>query len=132
MICIASAVDPLVVLAPVELRDRRLRAELAVAQVLGEDAVPEEAHGLDLRVTPREAVADDRVVGRGRASRASATTGRTPRRKQHRDWSPPPRRARGRAGVFATAHPPFTSPTTLLERGARIGEEHLAELALAG
>ena len=52
----------LVVLAPVELRDRRLGSEHAVAQVLREDPVAEEAHRLDLRVAPREPIADDGVV----------------------------------------------------------------------
>ena len=52
----------LVVLAPVELGDRRRRPEVAVAQVLRQDAQTEQAHDLDPLVAPGQLLADQRFV----------------------------------------------------------------------
>src|SRR4051794_10551104 len=54
---------PLVVLAPVELRDGGLRARLLPGEVPGEHPVPEEPHDLHLDQQLGQAVADDRVAG---------------------------------------------------------------------
>ena len=116
------------VLAPVELADRRSRAQFAVAQVLAEDAFAEVAHGLDLGEAPRQPVPHDGIAlaaVRSRQCHQAVELGPEEDRVGRRLLTTLVRQQRHRHCPTGTdlAH-------DVLHGRTRTGEVHLAELAL--
>ena len=120
----------LVVLAPVELRDRRLGTGRPAVQQAGERTQPEQPHDLALFVGTCQTLSNDRVVRTRPRRRARSNSRSSSSRNFNGNVAADSPRSKP-SNVFATAQPSFTSPTTWSAGVAGVREKHLAELALA-